>query len=161
VSRAKKTLAERFWPKVNKTETCWLWTASSHEFGYGVIGCPDRPGRTLRAHRVSYEFAHGPIPEGLQVLHKCDVPACVNPDHLFLGKDQDNVSDMIAKGRFGANGNGCGEGSPNSKLTWGEVCEIRSMAEAGKTHKSIADIYEVSRPTISNIVKSKTWKKRI
>lgn len=158
MARAKKTLEERFWPKVNKTETCWLWKAATHEFGYGLIGCPDVAGRTLRAHRVSYELFVGPIPDGMSVLHKCDVPACVNPAHLFVGTQQDNVDDMRGKGRFKANGNGSGENSPNSKITWAQVEEIRALAASGIRHKTIARKFNLDRSTISQIVSLKTWK---
>lgn len=91
-------LETRFWKKVNKTKSCWLWTASKHEFGYGIIG-EDHSRNTLKAHRVSWKLANGEIPPGLQVLHKCDNPSCVNPKHLFLGTQSDNVKDMSRKGR--------------------------------------------------------------
>lgn len=154
----KKSLEDRFWPKVNKTETCWLWTAAKKEFGYGVIGCPDRPGRTLRAHRVSWVLANGEIPDGLFVLHKCDVPACVNPDHLFLGTRQENTDDMVAKGRQARIGNGSGEDSPNSKLNWAQVRDIRNRSDAGETQKSIAKSYGIDKSTVAQIIHRKTWK---
>lgn len=87
---------ERFWKHVNKTESCWLWTASTGKKGYGKINVN---GVTKSAHRVSYEMSHGAIPRGLGVLHKCDTPLCVRPDHLFIGTNQDNVNDMMSKGR--------------------------------------------------------------
>lgn len=94
-----KTIEERFWPKVNKTKGCWLWTASTAA-GYGTIGSEGGiKGRQLNAHRVSYELAYGKFAQSLYVLHRCDVKLCVNPEHLFLGTPQDNVDDMIAKGR--------------------------------------------------------------
>ena len=78
---------ERFWSKVNKTESCWLWMASTVWNGYGRF----RVGSTLqRAHRISWELYNGPIPDGLSILHSCDTPACVRPDHLFLGTQEDN-----------------------------------------------------------------------
>lgn len=87
----------QFWSKVNRTEGCWLWAGSKRsEMGYGSFVVR---GRSFAAHRVSWELTHGPIPPGLKVLHKCDVPACVNPDHLFLGTDKDNHQDKAAKGR--------------------------------------------------------------
>lgn len=74
-----RPLEERFWEKVNRTESCWLWTGSQHPLGYGRIGV----GRTIRlAHRVSYELLVGPIPDGLELDHLCRTPACVRPDHL-------------------------------------------------------------------------------
>lgn len=158
--KPKKSLEERFWQKVNKTETCWLWTAAKHFFGYGLIGCPDKPKRILRAHRASWEMAFGPIPKGLYVLHKCDVPSCVNPDHLFLGTHQQNVDDMVRKGRNAKTGNGSGENSPNSKLTWCNVKKIRSDHAQGSTLIAIAEQYKMHPTTIAQIVKHKTWKEK-
>lgn len=87
---------ERFVQKIAKTETCWLWTGCIHRLGYGHF----RVGRKLvSAHRFAYSAFVGPIPEGAVVCHACDVRHCVNPEHLWLGTQQDNVRDMWAKGR--------------------------------------------------------------
>ncbi|NUQ92859.1 MAG: HNH endonuclease [Gemmatimonadaceae bacterium] len=90
-------VATRFWQKVEKTETCWLWTGarySATRYGQVIL-----PGRVVRgAHRVAWELTHGPIPDGLFVCHRCDNKQCVRPDHLFLGTPKDNTHDMIAKG---------------------------------------------------------------
>lgn len=95
-----RSVVDRLWEKVIKGEGCWLWTGAKSEKGYGNIFKKRGNGRTaVMVHRVSYEIHFGEIPEGLFVLHRCDVPACVNPSHLFLGTAQDNVDDMIAKGR--------------------------------------------------------------
>lgn len=98
--RARKTIQERFWPKVKISESgkCWEWQASRLRSGYGMIGSGGR-GRPLLAHRVAWEIANGAIPEGMVVCHKCDNPACCNPAHLFVGAQSDNVRDMISKGR--------------------------------------------------------------
>lgn len=86
----------RFWQKVVKTKTCWLWSASKNDTGYGWF---KRDGRMRGAHRMAYELRRGKIPSGMSVLHRCDTPACVRPAHLFLGTQADNVRDMLAKGR--------------------------------------------------------------
>ena len=94
-----RPVEERFWEKVQKTDGCWLWTGATIAAGYGelAVGQPRKP---LRAHRLSWEMHHGPIPEGLLVLHHCDVRNCVRPEHLFLGTHQDNMADAYAKGRM-------------------------------------------------------------
>jgi hypothetical protein len=97
---------EKFWARVEKTDGCWLFIgAACNQAGHRLL----QLGRGARvyAHRFSYELHHGPIPEGLVVLHACDVPACVNPAHLRVGTQRDNVHDAMAKGRF-----------PSRKHTW-------------------------------------------
>lgn len=88
----------RFWVKVERggEDACWQWLARKHEGGYGDFRLG---GGHVRAHRFSYELAHGAIPKGMFVLHRCDNPGCVNPSHLFLGTFEDNSSDMVSKGR--------------------------------------------------------------
>ena len=93
----RETLAARFWSKVDRDETgCWTWLGAKTALKYGQI---ELDGRSIYAHRVSWELANGPIPSGLQVLHRCDNPPCVRPDHLFLGTQRDNITDMANKGR--------------------------------------------------------------
>lgn len=96
-NRKRRPVADRFWEKVQKTDSCWLWTGGSVPRGYGRFLWPD--GRKGYAHRFSYELANGPVPDGLWVLHCCDNPPCVRPDHLWLGTHADNMHDMAAKGR--------------------------------------------------------------
>lgn len=110
-----QTLADRFWSKVRKSDGCWLWTDKPHApWGYGRLGNAIN-GKEIKAHRLSWMLHFGPIPDGLGVLHKCDTPLCVRPDHLFLGTQLDNVHDCVAKGRA-AGGNGhethCPAGHP-------------------------------------------------
>jgi hypothetical protein len=94
-------VAERFWDKVRKQDGdgCWEWTANTNNQGYGFIGSGPPQRKPLLAHRVSFEIAFGPIATGMCVLHRCDNPLCVRPDHLFLGTLRDNTQDSIAKGR--------------------------------------------------------------
>jgi hypothetical protein len=118
--RIPKTLAEKFWPNVSPEPNtgCWLWTASVMEKrrGYGQI---QFGGTLLKAHRVSWELHHGAgSAKGLFVCHHCDVPSCVNPDHLFLGTNTDNVHDMVAKHRHcGQKKTHCPRGHPYDKIS--------------------------------------------
>jgi hypothetical protein len=99
--KPRGSLGERLWAKVDKTADCWIWTAAvlKPEWPYGVIQRGGRGEGTLLAHRVTFELAYGPIPDGLLVLHHCDNPRCVRPEHLFLGTQEDNLRDSALKGR--------------------------------------------------------------
>ena len=130
-------LAQRFWNKVKKTETCWLWTAALTHDGYGRFVVPLANGawQTRLAHRVAYAALVGHIGDKL-VLHRCDVRNCINPAHLFLGTNKDNTTDMIAKGRAVFTGPR-GEAAGNSKLTESDVREIRARWDAGERAKAL------------------------
>lgn len=102
VARSRRPLAARLFDRVQipaDVNQCWIWTGPLRAGGYGAIREGGRGSRTLGAHRVMYELTQGPIPIGLVVCHRCDVPQCVNPAHLFVGRVKDNVEDMHAKGR--------------------------------------------------------------
>lgn len=102
------TLRERFWSKVDRAgpahpqlgTACWTWVGSKSEKGYGRLSAGKHRASPLRAHRVSWELHKGPIPDKMFVLHNCDNPTCVNPDHLFIGTARDNTRDMVRKGRL-------------------------------------------------------------
>ena len=136
---------------------CLIWTASIDRHGYGLFWAW---GRTVRAHRVSYELHVGPIPpcdgpHGTCVLHRCDVRACVNPDHLFLGTNADNMADKIAKGRMRVPR---GEAHGRSKLLRSEVDEIRRRYALGEaTQKELAIHFGLSQPHVHNIIHFKSW----
>ena len=159
--KMKKSLSERFWEKVDVRgpDDCWLWTASFRTTGYGQI-CSN--GRPDGAHRVSYEINIGPIPKGegyhgICVCHSCDVKACCNPAHLFIGTHQDNVRDMNHKER-GVTPDAIGEKNGFSRLTTSDVIEIKRMlACGGLTQKWLGGLYKVHPDTISHINTGKTW----
>jgi hypothetical protein len=100
VGKYQVPIVDRFWARVQKSDGCWEWTGAvnSRNGGYGVIGISGSRKLTV-THRLSWEIHHGPIPDGLWVLHRCDNRKCCNPEHLFLGTHADNMRDMTAKGR--------------------------------------------------------------
>lgn len=144
----------RFWEKVQKTETCWLWKGAVNwtAGGYGKIPTSRKAGRRrfLSAHRVAWELQVGEIPHGFCVLHRCDTPLCVNPDHLFLGTQTDNVMDMLKKGRQRTN--------PVRKLTVEQVRQIRALKAEGVSDHELARRFGVVPGNIWNIVARKSWK---
>lgn len=129
---------------------CWLWIAARTNAGYGQFRIPLR--RTIKAHRASWMIYRGEIPEGHFLCHRCDVPACVNPDHLFLGTPLDNTRDCKAKGRMNK---ALGEMSGQSKLTEADVLAIRASAEGPN---AAANRYGVSYSAIYRIRARKVWK---
>lgn len=149
------SIEERFWSKVTKGEPdeCWLWTSSTYESGYGQFSIGHKK---MGAHRFSYELHYGPLPDGMFALHKCDVRACVNPNHLFAGTKADNSQDMVNKGRCRAPK---GEAVHTAKLTAEQVVEIRkSLADGTHTQSELAKHYNVSYYTIHGIYTYTTWK---
>jgi hypothetical protein len=145
---------ERFWTKVDKSGDCWEYKGGKKVDGYGVYHLNKK---TVRAHRYSWEISNGPIPEGLLVCHRCDNPGCVNPDHLFLGTQIDNMQDSIKKGRFVKRE---GENNPRSILTEKKVLTIRADYEAMEK-KNMAELgrkYDIPAGQIESIVKRIIWK---
>ncbi|WP_431068169.1 HNH endonuclease [Ralstonia holmesii] len=142
-----------FWGKVKKSDGCWIWKgAPKQPEGYGLFTIN---GRQQYAHRYAWELEHGPIPQGLLVLHRCDTPACVRASHLFLGTHQDNVDDCIQKGRRKY---ARGEEHHASKLTADVVRAIRNLVACGQSQRSVSTRYGVHVTTVSEIVHRKIWK---
>jgi hypothetical protein len=161
-----------FWSRVKKSagrNSCWLWVGALSGDGYGSVRTQ---GCTRGAHRVAWEEAHGPVPRGCSVLHKCDVPQCVRLSHLFLGTQTDNMADASRKGRLAGRKSASGEhhgshthpesvrrGARNGAavLTEQQVAAIRA-AYPMKTQKKLAQEYSVDQVTISRIVRRVTYK---
>lgn len=151
-----KPLEQRFWAKVIKSDNCWLWTGAKNLQGYGKIGKGRAGDGFIATHRLSYQLAYGEIPEGKCVLHRCDNPACVRPDHFFIGTQTDNLEDMTNKGhrRFRAHR---GEDNGRAKLTAEQVMRIRQRSLTGETRALLARLFNVSWSTIDRIVKGIRW----
>lgn len=181
-TKTPKPITERnirnFWAKVQKRgpEECWPWVGAKGPQGYGFFGMT---GRLITAHRASYLLNNGSVPKEMCVLHRCDNPNCVNPEHLFAGTHRDNIDDKMLKGRqskgeknrphnpaTGAR-NGArkyperlkrGSAHPCAKLDEGDVCDIRAKAGAGDSLVGLARLYGVSPGLITGIVKRTRWK---
>src|SRR5580704_5089112 len=144
----------RHWNLVAARE-CWEWAGSRHpRRGYGQV---TNDGKTAKAHRVMWRLTYGAIPDGLHVLHRCDNPPCINPAHLFLGTNADNVADRVRKGRSSRASVNRGEKNALAKLTWNKIAEIRVMLADGVSGKDIAEVYKISRSVVSNIKTGKRW----
>lgn len=138
---------ERFWSCVQKSDGCWLWTGDFAVNGYGRLSIK---GKRHSAHRLSWEFAHGSLPADQFICHRCDTPACVRPDHLFLGTPGDNSRDMVAKARHRSRG---------AMLKPEVVNDIRRRHLNGETIEALMADVGACRQTISNIVRWRSWKK--
>lgn len=150
------SLLNRFECKINKTDTCWLWTASTTRGGYGHIrGKVNGKWSMLRAHRLAYILYKGAIPEGSLVCHSCDNRLCVNPDHLFLGSALDNNIDCINKGRkgFGRNPN-----HNHLSLTLAKKVRYVKLKNPKLTYKQLGKLFNTSASQVHRIVTNKIWK---
>jgi len=146
----KQMFEEKIFPEPNTG--CWIWSGTIVRGGYGYFGVSKN--KNLMAHKVSYILFNGEIPSGMCVLHTCDVPCCVNPDHLFLGTHTDNMKDMVKKGR---KARPKGEDF-NRKLKETDVLSIRSMGASGYRHKEISKTFNISLSMVSFVINRKFWK---
>jgi hypothetical protein len=154
----KISLKDRFLSKVNKTDSCWLWIGHKVYAGYGAIFCGVTGKGNIPAHRASWMIYKGEIPNKLWVLHKCDNPACVNPEHLFLGTCQDNVADMIKKGRKVSNPPK-GEKSNFAKFSNDQIKMIRNLYKSKNILlREFAQLFNVDAKTIGRIIRKDTYK---
>lgn len=144
----RPTLTERFnagYEMVTESG-CWLWGKCLQSKGYGQFW---KDGKVVYAHRASWEIYRGAIPAGLDVLHHCDVPSCVNPAHLFLGSHQENMRDMVQKGRSAR-----GEKSVNTTLKESDVIAIRTDP---RSHRAVGLDFNLSRTAVQHIRRRRTW----
>lgn len=172
VRRLRWTSVEDFLAgRVRVLGECWVWTGSKNEHGYGTL---TTGGRHRKAHRFVMELASGePIPPGLRVLHACDNPPCVRPDHLRLGTQRENLREAKQRGRLSPPPIHCGdahharrtpgvlargEAVGTSKLSAAEVREIRSEAARGEAGVSLAKRFGVTAANVSLIVRRKAWR---
>jgi hypothetical protein len=142
----------KFWERVTKTNDCWVFTGKTNRHGYGRIWHTDL-GKEVAAHRYAWELFNGHLAAELDVLHTCDNPPCVRPDHLFTGTQADNNRDKIAKGR-----QPMGTRFPWARLTEEQIPVIRAMRTKGLLAKQIAEHFGVHEETIGYILRGKTWR---
>jgi len=130
---------------------CWIWQLACNDSGYGIVR---KAQVNTRIHRIAYAEFIGPIPEGLDICHKCDMPACCNPDHLYPGTEYENMNDMVSRNRQSK-----GSKRPAHKLLEHQIPIIRQKYATGNyTQKQLAIEYNVSRSLIGCVVTGKLWK---
>jgi hypothetical protein len=170
--RLNATAVERFWPKVDMSGDCWLWTARRDKDGYGRFRPDGANTGDVGAHRVALLVAGLDVPDGLQVCHTCDNPPCVRPSHLFVATAAENNADKARKGRaprgdlsprrvraerWNPENHSRGERHYGSRLTENDVRAIREACAAGEPQTRVAERYGTRQSNISNIVLRKSW----
>jgi hypothetical protein len=138
----------RYWKYVEKTDSCWNWTASVNTYGYGCFWWNKKQHQ---AHRISWYIKHGSLPKNL-LLHICDNPKCVNVEHLQEGTQADNMKDKVKKRR-----QAIGENNGQSRLTEAQVLDIKKALVNGASMRSLAKKYGVSKTAIKYILIGRTW----
>jgi hypothetical protein len=149
----KLPVADGFWSKVQIGPDCWIWIGFTNRQGYGYLAKGGTERGNYYAHRVSWEIHFGLVPHGMLVLHHCDNPSCVNPAHLWLGTNHDNVRDRDKKSR-GALPDNKGESNGQHKLIASNIPVIRSL---DLSQRAIGKIYGITQPTVSEIRSRKLW----
>ena len=162
--QALQEAKERFWSHVRKeADGCWYWTAGVNRFGYGKFKVH---GKTVAAHRIAYLLERGSIPLGKLVCHECDHSGCVNPDHLWVGTEGDNMDDKVKKGRQAkgaAHAAVCkpprlkGEQCAHSKLSTDQVVWLRKLRAEGRSLADLATQFGVCKQTVHDITTGKSW----
>jgi HNH endonuclease len=148
--RKPAPIETRFWEKVEKTDSCWRWTANKNNKGYGMIYW-GKYARKCVAHRVSWELHYGVVPEGYEVTHKCDNPECTRPDHLVARTHRDNMLDKLYKGRAYPDGwleNVRAAVKASRKLTPEQAGEAKAMLTAGMAMRAVARHFGCDRDAI-------------
>lgn len=152
--RSRAQSAADFWARLDKTTKCWLWPGARQYKGYGRVWFL---GRVWGTHRLAWYLTHGPIPARMQVCHACDNPPCCNPEHLFLGTNRANVTDMMRKGRWRAGNRHVGEAVHNAKLTAAAVREMRALHRAGHGYIELGARFGVTNVAARYAVTGRTW----
>jgi hypothetical protein len=139
---------ERFWLRAPKSEGCWEWQGELYPSGYGRFWSGNH--KSVRAHRQAWVYTNGPIPDGMLVCHTCDNRRCVNPAHLWLGTNAENIADMVAKGR-------CSRHGGPKKLTEAAVLEIRMLRAAGVSGRVAGGKFGVTKSTANRVARGADW----
>jgi hypothetical protein len=134
----------RFMSYVEKTDSCWIWKGTIKRGGYGKLCFKEN--KSAIASRVAYELFNGPIQDGMYICHLCDVPSCVNPDHLWVGSHMENTLDMIEKER------------QHSKLLSMDIIELRRLWQQGASNASLCERFNITSGTVSSIIHRRIWK---
>ena len=142
---AKRKTAADFWVKAYKTNNCWLWTGAMNTCGYGWI---TRNNKQMNASRFAWQLVYGVIPNDMQVLHHCDNRACVNPGHLYLGTQSDNMTDRAMRGRC-----------KTHKLLPRDVKTMRVLNRYGVSQTKLCKIYSISSGSMSEAINGKSWRR--